>query len=63
MYRALVESNPTHNLVFSPINAASSLAMIFLGARWARVSTHFRFYRQGFLNILIILIMMQSLYS
>jgi hypothetical protein len=44
MYRALVESNPTHNLVFSPINAASSLAMIFLGARWARASTYFEFY-------------------
>jgi len=33
MYRDLVSRNPRQNVVFSPISATSSLAMLFLGAR------------------------------
>ena len=35
MFRSLTSSNPTSNLVFSPLSASSSLAMLFLGARGA----------------------------
>lgn len=33
MYRELVKEHPDENVVFCPVSAASTLAMIFLGAR------------------------------